>query len=93
MRGTLAAAACIAIGFTGSTLAAEAGTPRHRHHYSRKHVIETEPPLVPRGYAYGGYGDGPGPGWSDPTYGPAGYGPGYGYIPPGYSDAGFDLGR
>lgn len=64
---------------------------RHRHRV----VADVESPVVPLGYAYGGYGNGAGPGWEysghGPGYGP-GYAPGYGYIPPGFPSYGLDLG-
>lgn len=92
MRIGALAAAVTAVLLAGSAArAADLATPRH-HHRARHRLVDAEPPSVPPGYAYGGYGNGPGPGWSD-AYGPPGYGPGYGYIPPGSPDAGFDLGR
>ncbi|MBV9812372.1 MAG: hypothetical protein JO326_06445 [Acetobacteraceae bacterium] len=69
------------------------GHVRHLHHH--RIVLDVEPPVVPLGYAYGGYGNGAGPGWDysghGPGYGP-GYAPGYGYIPPGLPSFGLDLG-
>ena len=64
--------------------AADLGPLHHRRHH---HFIRSAP-VPPPGYAYGGYGNGPGPGWVD---GP-GYTPGIGYIPPGAPPTIFDLG-
>ena len=78
----------VAIGFGASgAMAADLGDLHRRHH---RHLQ----PLPPPGYAYGGYGNGSGPGWVDARglgYAP-GITPGFGYIPAGAPPTIFDLG-
>ena len=91
-RVGLATALCAAMLAPASVRAADLGygRPHHRHH-----VRDATPIVVPQGYAYGGYGNGPGPGWVE-GYGPSfapGITPGVGYIPAGAAPTIFDLGR
>ena len=75
--------------------AADLGLGFHRPHRHHRHARGFRGSVVPLGYAYGGYGNGPGPGYEASGYGPGygpGYAPGYGYIPPGLPTYGLDLG-
>ena len=83
-NAVIGAVVVMVLGASGA-MAADLGDLHRRHH---RH------PTPPLGYAYGGYGIGPGPGWVDahgPGYAP-GIAPGYGYIPAGAAPTIFDLG-